>query len=264
MATGSGFYDANGVWQYGENDSISLFSDTLNIGQASVSNAFTDDRSRLSTIEESLDSIVTFVASSSSARDIYWGVPSTLTQRLALQNSGATTIRTDTGWSEKYYATYDASTNPGGATPAGWYPVEGILPHGIAKKNATVLSITGGSYQNVSVTNRWDIISVSQGMPTYIGGWTIPITGIWEVTTNMAGLTSPTFGFRINNSTPPGSWVGLNNPQLSITGGTTGLFKLNANDTLTIHALVATTQNWPNEPATDPGTFAVRYLYPAK
>lgn len=49
MATG--FYDANGIWQYGEDDNIALFSDTLNKLADSTSDAFTSDRSRLSTLE---------------------------------------------------------------------------------------------------------------------------------------------------------------------------------------------------------------------
>lgn len=49
MATGS--YDANGIWNYGEDDNIALFSDTLNMLAESTSDAFTDDRSRLSTLE---------------------------------------------------------------------------------------------------------------------------------------------------------------------------------------------------------------------
>ena len=53
MATGA--YDANGIWQYGEDDDIALFSDLLNLGQESVSDAFTDDRSRITYIEETLD-----------------------------------------------------------------------------------------------------------------------------------------------------------------------------------------------------------------
>jgi hypothetical protein len=49
MATGS--YDANGIWNYGEDDNIALFSDTLNMLAESTSDAFTDDRNRLSTLE---------------------------------------------------------------------------------------------------------------------------------------------------------------------------------------------------------------------
>lgn len=62
------------------------------------------------------------VAASAAARDAYWGVPSTEAQRIALQNRGATTIRTDKAWEERYYATYNAATNPGGASTPGWYP----------------------------------------------------------------------------------------------------------------------------------------------
>lgn len=49
MATGA--YDANGIWQYGEDDNIALFSDLLKLGTASTSSAFTADRARLATLE---------------------------------------------------------------------------------------------------------------------------------------------------------------------------------------------------------------------
>jgi hypothetical protein len=64
-------------------------------------------------------------AGSAAARDAYWGVPATEAARLALQNKGAQTVRTDKGWTEQYLATYDASANPQGATTAGWYVVSG-------------------------------------------------------------------------------------------------------------------------------------------
>lgn len=49
MATG--FYDANGIWNYGESDNIAPFSDTLNKLADSTSDAFTSDRARLGTLE---------------------------------------------------------------------------------------------------------------------------------------------------------------------------------------------------------------------
>ena len=49
MATGA--YDANGIWQYGEDDNIALFSDLLNLATESTSDAFTDDRARIATLE---------------------------------------------------------------------------------------------------------------------------------------------------------------------------------------------------------------------
>jgi hypothetical protein len=56
MATGA--YDANGIWQYGEDDDIALFSDLLNLGQESTSDAFTDDRARITLIEDTLDEAI--------------------------------------------------------------------------------------------------------------------------------------------------------------------------------------------------------------
>jgi hypothetical protein len=47
----AGFYDANGVYQYGESDPIALFSATLNKGMDSVSDAIGLDRIRLTKLE---------------------------------------------------------------------------------------------------------------------------------------------------------------------------------------------------------------------
>ena len=63
MATGS--YDSNGIWHYGEDDNIALFSDTLNKLAVSTSSGFTSDRSRLATLEAgSLAGLVPIVPSS--------------------------------------------------------------------------------------------------------------------------------------------------------------------------------------------------------
>lgn len=64
------------------------------------------------------------VAASAAARDAHWGVPSTSSARLALQNLGAETIRTDTGVTERYFANLtDGGSNPGGKATAGWYTI---------------------------------------------------------------------------------------------------------------------------------------------
>lgn len=76
MATGS--YDANGIWNYGEDDNIALFSDLLNLGTESTSAAFTDDRARIATLEAgSLSglvpispSLVTFVTGTGATNEI--------------------------------------------------------------------------------------------------------------------------------------------------------------------------------------------------
>ena len=49
MATG--YYDANGVYIYGEDDNISLFSDLLNLGEESISDAITDIKTDITNLE---------------------------------------------------------------------------------------------------------------------------------------------------------------------------------------------------------------------
>lgn len=51
MPTGLGGYDAQGIWQYGEDDTETLMSDLLNKGQASVSDQVEADRVRLDAVE---------------------------------------------------------------------------------------------------------------------------------------------------------------------------------------------------------------------
>lgn len=124
MSSGLGYFDAEGVWRFGEADTETLFSDMLNIGQEATSDQFVIDRARMTSIEGAL-AVRSFVASSSGARDTHWGTPADATARLALQNLAATTIRTDTGITERYYAGLtDGGSNPFGRAVAGWYPVE--------------------------------------------------------------------------------------------------------------------------------------------
>lgn len=139
MATGA--YDANGIWQYGESDPIALFSDLLNLGQESTSDAFTDDRSRIAFLEQSVEQASTFVASSQAARDSYWGIPANATEQLALQNKGARTVRTDLGITQQYFGLYNQSTNIGGRTTAGWYPINKSI--GLTPMRPTTVTGTG-------------------------------------------------------------------------------------------------------------------------
>lgn len=183
----AGYYDAEGVWIYGEGDNIALFSDLLNLGENSISDQFTADRSRITAVETSLGT--RFAAASSTARDAHFGVPANDTQRLALQNSGAECIRTDLGYNESYYATYNSSTNPGGATPAGWYPATGATPNLAVITNtaqnlaATAAAITfGGSLiqdieNNVSFNKSTGTVTIAQpGLYRVTGAFTVNAT----------------------------------------------------------------------------------------
>lgn len=83
---------------------------------------FTADDANLMLQKADLPAAITRVCASAAARDTAWGVPASDTARRALQDSAATTVRTDTGLTERYYALYDAATNPRGAAQPGWYP----------------------------------------------------------------------------------------------------------------------------------------------
>lgn len=55
----SGALDSNGIYQYGEDDVASLFSDLLNLLSSSTSTQFTDDRSRLTALETAMSALNT-------------------------------------------------------------------------------------------------------------------------------------------------------------------------------------------------------------
>lgn len=159
MATG--LLDANGIWNYGEDDNIALFSDLLNLGTESTSDAFTVDRARIATVENNMEATSTFVAASATARDAHWGTPTTGAAQILLQNKGARTVRTDTGYTEQYHGVYNATTNTGGRTTAGWYPVPqttGLTPI----RPTTATFVTGsGSVNSVGTVSFNGVSSVS-------------------------------------------------------------------------------------------------------
>lgn len=121
-----------------------------------------------------------YVASSSTARDIFFGVPADETARLNLQNSGVQCFRSDKGWTEQYLATYNASTNPGGATPAGWYPFGGTKPAARLIRPANqATSGTSGVPTKIEFNSVVFDTANLTGPNTY--SLTAPIAGIYHV-----------------------------------------------------------------------------------
>jgi hypothetical protein len=193
MAAGAGFYDAEGVWQYGETDNIgTLFSDFMNVAPVSISTQFAADRSRLTTLETAVDNPTVYVAASAAARNAHWGTPTTGSTQLALQNLGATTIRTDTGVVERYFATYNASTNTGGSVTPGWFPVDGsAVFYGTATRTTAsgvdyAIGAAGFSYVESFDSLGWHNPSVN---PERI---TPGITGLYRVTSTLSFAANAT------------------------------------------------------------------------
>jgi hypothetical protein len=80
------------------------------------------------------------IVAGTATRDALYPVPT----------AGNTVFRTDLGFSESYYGLYNASTNPGGATTAGWYPTTPIT-----------YTIAPGATQNPIPTTVADITGTS-------------------------------------------------------------------------------------------------------
>jgi hypothetical protein len=95
---------------------------------------------------------------------------------------GNAVFRTDKGYEETYYAAYNASTNVGGATPAGWYPTGGTVPTYQVVKNATNFTPTSGVWFQLSNTAHWTAVENDPtGVITYNGNFTVGLTGWYEI-----------------------------------------------------------------------------------
>lgn len=140
------------------------------------------------------------VKNSAADRDAYWGTPSTSTAQRLLQDRGAHTVRTDKGWTERYYATWNGTTNPGGASVAGWYPVAGKLPYIVAQRTATQsigTTATGVNWDGIPENFEINWVSAT---PTRL---TALIAGEYQfdVTSSVGSTGTATVYIRVNGTT---------------------------------------------------------------
>lgn len=92
---------------------------------------------------------------STASRDAYWGIPADAAAERALQDRAARWFNTDSGkgYEEQYYAFYNVTTNPNGASAKGWYPV--------INQDTVLLANTTNS--PVTVTNSGALLVVASG-----------------------------------------------------------------------------------------------------
>ena len=82
------------------------------------------------------------------------------TTNLAAPSQGMMSFLNDSGTTWQYYELYDASTNPGGAKTAGWYPTSGAIFYATATRS-TVSGTTyapgsaGFTYTELTDTLSW-------------------------------------------------------------------------------------------------------------
>lgn len=100
--------------------------------------------------------------------------------------------RTNLGGIEAYYGAYNAGTNPGGATPAGWYPISGKTPTFMAFGSG-VLSVPNAV---TTVLTNWATPRVNSGFTSWASGvLTIATPGEYEITAGTyCGGTTTTQG----------------------------------------------------------------------
>lgn len=165
-----------------------------------IDTAFGADRTRLSTLEGSVDPAGIgskgIPAGSTSARDAFWGIPSDDAGALALQQKGARWFNTDTLWTEAYFGKYDTSTNKPGASSRGWYPISGKLPRirlymlaaGISGISTLQYGITS-AYVNAPANNYTDGMTWDGAT----GKITVPVLGRYRATSNI---------YQANGATP--------------------------------------------------------------
>jgi len=110
-------------------------------------------------------------------------------------------------YTEEYFALYNATTNPVGASPAGWYPVEGVMPGGMVERNPAVAGSFAAGYValNNNVGGYWLTPQRATGLAAFDATpsdarWVVPFAGVWEVELGLDATAS-------SAALIPGIWV---------------------------------------------------------
>lgn len=97
------------------------------------------------------------------------------TTALASPAQGMMSFLNDSNSYWQYYEVYNATTNPGGASVAGWYPAEGTVLFA-GKRSNTSLSLTNAAYTVVSFNTFSCAGSTSNTTTVQINSATVPST----------------------------------------------------------------------------------------
>jgi hypothetical protein len=179
---------------------------------------------------------------------------------------GMTVFNNALGWNETYYELYNVSTNPGGATPAGWYPNTGNLPKLSYGTNATLTIGTSPTAPSPMIFSTAVTQSVATGITfnATTGVATIVTPGIYRIygQTHWQGTAAGTRAFYIVKN---GTVFLTNYQQPSSPGGWPIIYsgKLVAGDTINLAMSAATaTTTYPG--GTYWSTFSMDYMGPAQ
>jgi hypothetical protein len=135
------------------------------------------------------------------------------TSALASPSQGMVSYLTDSNSYWQYYEAYNAGTNPGGASVAGWYPQEGTTLFAGKRSNTSGVSIPTSTYTVVSFNTFACAGSTSNTDTIQINSATAPST----FTVRKAGW------YRLASTAKHSGW--------SSTAGTARSFAINKNST---------------------------------
>jgi len=107
---------------------------------------------------------------------------------------GTQVNRTDKGWVEQYFTLFNATTNPVGANPAGWYPVAGLKPYA---------EFTASSGSAVWSESPLGTSVVPYAALSDQSGWHGDASNPTRIKPGIAGRYRITVSFRFQNSGSP-------------------------------------------------------------
>ena len=181
---------------------------------------------------------------------------------------GNAVFRNDRGWAEQYYGLYNVSTNPGGVSVAGWYPVAGNLPKAQARRSTTAVTLSNLWVDRSATANWTEYFRVN--VDAYNVGWVVPVTGFYEISVALAandGLAAAV----APNTAPTGQasagvvLSGIGGAPIFATGTFRGISKarLTAGDILKISIICNSAATWFTPSTTlDGNHFGLTYLSP--
>lgn len=152
---------------------------------------------------------------------------------------GNAVFRTDKGYEERFYAEYSAGGNPGGATPAGWYPTSGAKPSFYMKSSS--ISLVSASELELVTGTPVVYEDTEGGFGTGTPGrfrFTPKTPGWWNLTLRLQFQSNPA-GLRIISIRKNGS--SLNEEILRMTMAPYGL---GAGSTIVTGALFLSTTDY--------------------
>lgn len=182
---------------------------------------------------------------------------------------GNSVDRLDLGYTERFFSEYSSGSNPGGATPAGWYPVGGKVPLGVARRKAVAMPIGAAAYVNVSSNTYWDTANLGgqvQGGVTYNDGFIVPVTGLYQLSWQiLSGGTSFIGGIAVDQTTISNSdtmhALATSSATSAAAATGTGIAKMNANSVARLFLYSAGAATFSQGPGL---SWSVRYLQPAQ